>query len=63
MNMKEASAKINDPDPVTALKAAIACTNTDDVYSVGFRNGMRYAICILNGEEPEYETYKGSEIM
>lgn len=55
MDIKEASANINNQDPVIALKAAIVCTNTQDEYSVGFRNGIRYAISILTGDEPKYE--------
>lgn len=55
MDIKEASANINNQDPVIALKAAIVCTNTQDEYSAGFRNGIRYAISILTGDEPKYE--------
>lgn len=55
MNIKEASANINNQDPVIALKAAIDCTNTQDEYSVGFRNGIRYAISILTGDKPTFE--------
>ena len=55
MDIKEASANINNQDPVIALKAAIVCTNTQDEYSSGFRNGIRYAISILTGDEPKYE--------
>lgn len=54
-NVGEASININNQNPVIALKAAIICTNTQDEYSTGFRNGMRYAIAILTGDEPKYE--------
>lgn len=55
MDIIEASANINNQDPAIALKAAIVCTNTQDEYSAGFRNGIRYAIYILTGDEPKYE--------
>ena len=45
----------DNQDPVIALKAAIVCTNTQDKYSAGFRNGIRYAIAVLTGEAPKYE--------
>ena len=50
------NSQINDhSDPVTFLKAAIVMTNTDDEYSKGFRNALRFAIGVLTGEEPKYE--------
>ena len=55
MNIEEASVNINNQNPVVALKAAIVCTNTQDEYSAGFRNGIRFAIAILTGEEQKYE--------
>ena len=55
MDIKEASANISNQDHVIALKAAIVCTNTQDKYSAGLRNGIRYAISILTGDEPKYE--------
>jgi len=47
---------INDhSDIITALKAALVFTNTDDTYSKGFRNGLRFAIACITDEEPKYE--------
>lgn len=54
-NIEEASININNQNPVIALKAAIVCTNRQDEYSAGFRNGLRYAISILTGDKPKYE--------
>lgn len=54
-NIEEASINISNQNPVIALKAVIVCTNTQDEYSAGFRNGIRYAISILTGDEPKYE--------
>ena len=42
-------------DPVEVLKKAIVYTNTNDKYSSGFRNGLRYAIAILTDTEPKFE--------
>ena len=56
MNIEEASININNKDPVIAIESAITCTNSWDDYSLGFRNGLRYALYILTGEEPKYES-------
>ena len=37
------------------MDMAIEATNTDDLYSMGMRNGFRYAKCVVTGEKPEYE--------
>jgi len=55
MNIEEASEKINSHDFVEALEAAIKCTNADDNYSKGFRNGLRYAIRVFTDSDPDYE--------
>lgn len=41
--------------PLHMLKNAIEYTNGDDEYSVGMRNGMRYAAYLIDGVDPEYE--------
>ena len=55
MTLEEASVNVNNQDPVVAIRATLVCTNTKDVYSAGFRNGLRFAIAILTGKEPKYE--------
>lgn len=57
MNIEEATSKVNNRDAVVAIRAALVCTTMDDEYSVGFRNGLRFAISILTGEEPNYEEW------
>jgi hypothetical protein len=37
------------------LKNAIEYTNGNDEYSVGMRNGFRYAAYLIDGVDPEYE--------
>jgi len=47
---------INDhSDPVTVLRALIAATNSNDQYSKGFRNALRFAIAVLTDTEPNFE--------
>jgi len=41
--------------PLHMLKNAIEYTNGNDEYSVGMRNGMRYAAYLIDGVDPEYE--------
>ena len=54
--MSENDIVVNDhSDPVTALKAALVCTTATDDSAKGFRNGLRYAINLLTGEEQDYE--------
>ena len=52
---KEEQLKMNDPDPIVTIRAALVCTTTQDIYSAGFRNGLRFAIAVLTGKEPKYE--------
>ena len=43
--------------PLHMLKNAIEYTNGNDEYSVGMRNGMRYAAYLIDGVDPEYERF------
>lgn len=49
------------PDPVRTIRAALVCTTMDRPYSIGFRNGLRYSIAVLTGEEPKYETVNAEQ--
>ena len=49
--------------PLHMLKNAVEYTNGDDEYSVGMRNGMRYATYLIDGVDPEYEKFSKKEIM
>lgn len=42
-------------DPLHMLRYSITATNTQDPYSVGLRNGMRFAISLIDGKDPVYE--------
>lgn len=44
-----------------ALYDAITRTNCKDDYSVGFRNGMRFALYLATGCEPEFESCCSSD--
>lgn len=37
------------------LEEALETTNLNDVYSIGMRNAFRYAIYLIDGNEPKYE--------
>lgn len=55
MNIEEASVNVNNQDPVIAIQAALVCSTTDDEYTLGFRNALRFAIAVLTGQKPKYE--------
>ena len=45
-------------DPISLyskIEFAIESSNGTDEYMVGFRNGLRYALYLLDGEAPQYE--------
>ena len=54
---EEKTAKsIVDPNSLySKIEFMIKATNTADEYSVGFRNGLRYALYLLDGKAPQYE--------
>lgn len=37
---------------ISNLKEAINNTHMNDLYSIGMRNGLRYALSLLTGDEP-----------
>ena len=41
---------------IAKIKNGISVTNTDDVYSCGMRNGMRWVLSLIDGKEPLYES-------
>ena len=47
---------------IKLIDEGIVATNTDDVYSVGMRNGMRWCKSIIDGERPEFEEWTGRYI-
>ena len=42
-------------DLVDKIQNGIEATDADDAYSCGMRNGMRWCISLIDGEEPLYE--------
>ena len=51
-----------DTNVIDKLNDAIMQTNCSDDYSVGLRNGMRFAISCITGEEPKFEHVAGNEV-
>ena len=45
-------------DLLDSLDSAINATNGDDAYSVGMRNGMKYAKYLINEEDSRYDACK-----
>ena len=51
--------QIIDPNSLfSKIEFAIAASNGTNEYSVGFRNGLRYALYFLDGKTPEYENWE-----
>ena len=54
--MNEKGITTNDySDSMAMLKSTIACIDGEDDSAKSFRNGIRYAVFILTGEEQVYE--------
>ena len=45
-----------EPKILETLDFAIDASNGDTNYFVGFRNGLRYAKSLIDGEEPQFES-------
>ena len=54
---EEKTAKsITDPNSLNSkIEFAIKVSTGTDAYMVGFRNGLRYALYLLDGKAPQYE--------
>ena len=46
---------------IDAIDFAIKATDSQDDYSIGLRNGMRYVKSLINGKEPQYELRRTDE--
>lgn len=46
---------------IDAIDFAIKATDTQDDYSMGMRNGMRYVKYLIDGKEPQYELRRTDE--
>lgn len=50
-------AQLRSDDYVKSITEGIKATNIEDAYSCGMRNGMRWCISVINGEQPVFETW------
>lgn len=50
-----------DKKMIDAIDFAIKATDSQDDYSMGMRNGMRYVKSIIDGKEPQYELRRTDE--
>lgn len=50
-----------DEKTIDAIDFAIKATNSQDDYSMGMRNGMRYVKSLIDGKEPQYELRRTDE--
>lgn len=41
---------------IKSMDFAISATNGNDAYSIGMRNGIRYAKSVVDNVDPEYES-------
>lgn len=46
---------------IDSIDFAIKATNSQDDYSMGMRNGMRYVKYLIDGKEPQYESRRTDE--
>lgn len=50
-----------DKKMIDAIDFAIEATDSQDDYSMGMRNGMRYVKSLIDGKEPQYELRRTDE--
>ena len=50
-----------DEKMIDAIDFAIKVTDSQDDYSIGMRNGMRYIKSLIDGKEPQYELRRTDE--
>lgn len=50
-----------DEKMIDAIDFAIKATDSQDDYSMGLRNGMRYVKSLIDGKEPQYELRRTDE--
>lgn len=53
--------QIKDGKMIDAIGFAIKATDSQDDYSMGMRNGMRYVKSLIDGKEPQYESRRTDE--
>ena len=58
---EEKQEETRDEKMIDAIDFAIKATDSQDDYSMGMRNGMRYVKSLINGKEPQYESRRTDE--
>lgn len=60
---EEKQEQTKDEKMIDAIDFAIKATDSQDDYSMGMRNGMRYVKSLIDGKEPQYELRRAEEEM
>lgn len=58
---EEKQEQTRDEKIIDAIDFAIKATDSQDDYSIGMRNGMRYVKSLIDGKEPQYELRRTDE--
>jgi len=58
---EEKQEETRDEKMIDAIDFAIKATDSQDDYSMGMRNGMRYVKSLIDGKEPQYELRRTDE--
>jgi len=54
-DVKELQPALDQENLVRMIENGITATNSNDVYSLGMRNGMRWCKSLIDGVEPKFE--------
>lgn len=46
---------------IRTIETGITATNSNDAYSLGMRNGMRWCKSLIDGVEPKFEGMEGAD--
>lgn len=55
--MPSAQPELDSEALIRTIEMGITATNSNDIYSLGMRNGMRWCKSLIDGVEPKFENY------
>ena len=56
-NLPSAQPELDSEALIRTIEMGVTATNSNDIYSLGMRNGMRWCKSLIDGVEPKFEDY------
>lgn len=57
LGRESAQSELDSEALIRTIETGITATNSNDIYSIGMRNGMRWCKSLIDGVEPKFEGY------